>query len=263
MVLQTTAGALVRSGSDSFFVPPNATVHTFTWSVGPTLSDGQKDLSIVDLRPQPLPFDYGGVSFEDGTFRIAGVIFWQVVNLGQLVGATADPPGDLWHRLRSRIVLAAAQAPIHESTNVTAAAVTPCKAYAIDHSRPVDLPVAGLILTRFSPEQVLALEVADADEFYADRGVALLSVELSGTVTCAAAVATTGGVTNDCADVAGEDGVLVAGSVVMLSIGIICVVATCVWCAFYPPASGSSGAPPPPGGILSGPPPPVTTAYFL
>ena len=228
MVLQTTAGALVRSGSDSFFVPPNATVHTFTWSVGPTLSEGQKDLSIVDLRPQRLTFDYGGVSFEDGTFRIAGVIFWQVVDLGKLVGATADPPGDLWLRLRSRIVLAAVQAPIHESTNITAA--------------------------------VLASEVADADEFYADRGVALLSMELSGTVTCIAAVATAGGVANGCADVAGEDGVLVAGSVVMLSIGIICVVATCVWCAFCPPAGGASGPPPPPGGILSGPPPPVTTA---
>ena len=86
---------------------------------------------------------------------------------------------------------------------------------------------------------MLASEVADADQFYADRGVALLSVELSGTVSCAAAVASPAVLAVDCAPDTSTDGFLVAGSVVMLSIGIICVVATVLWCALCREPTGS------------------------
>jgi len=62
----------------------------------------------IDQRLQQLFFQYDDVRTNDNIeFEVEGTIFYQIVDVPQMIRATDDPTGDIWHRLRAQIHQAA------------------------------------------------------------------------------------------------------------------------------------------------------------
>ena len=220
MAIQTAEGSyIIRTGEASFFVPINMSAHTFLWSVGPQIEEQPKEERIyVDHRVQRLRFDYGDVEFAQGArARMDGVILWQVRDLEVLLGATADPTGDIWHRVRSRIM-------------EVATAYTPTGRY-------------NLTAAMVESETLL-----DPGGFYAVRGLALIDVQLTGLAEDAEVLAGRETVHSDCASQTGSATGCSAASITVLVVGIVCLAVGLSMCLYQcfgtPPRNLSSGSPP-------------------
>ena len=220
MAIQTAQGSyIIRTGEASFFVPVNMSVHTFSWSVGPQIEEQPKAEHIyVDHRVQRLRFDYGNVEFAQGArARMDGVILWQVQDLEVLLGATADPTGDIWHRVRSRIM-------------EVASAHTPAGRY-------------NLTAAMAKSETLL-----DPGGFYAVRGVALIDVQLAGLAEDAEVLARSETLHSDCASQTGSATGCSAASITVLVVGIVCLAVGLSMCLYQcfgtPPRNRPSGNPP-------------------
>jgi len=141
-----SAAAVVGSGvGTAFFLPPHAQLVQMEWSRAD--GSGKEAVSKIDLRAQYAFFEYTVRTSDNVELLLEGTIFWQVVDVPTMVERTGDPRGDVWFRARSSLIQA----------------------------------VSGVTLETFmSGFNALVMQAAATDaEFYAQRGVALLSLEVT------------------------------------------------------------------------------------
>ena len=115
LVMATTAGLqdegrgrkkMATTAGSSFFLPPYSNLVEFEWTVGYDVEDAaevsntdvssKQKLIRIDQRLQQLFFQYDDVRTNDNIeFEVEGTIFWQIVDVPQLLRATDDPTGDV------------------------------------------------------------------------------------------------------------------------------------------------------------------------
>merc|ERR1719359_1833342 len=126
-----------------------------TWSVyGMPDQDGKsllthETVNKIDMRIQRTFYSYAVRTNDNVELKLMGTIFWRVGNVTRMILGTSDPSGDVWHHCRSSFMQAVSDTSFDSfmgSFNTLAK-----KAYARDV----------------------------ADGFYTERGVVLLSMEVT------------------------------------------------------------------------------------
>merc|ERR1719253_1365152 len=139
----------------AFFLQPRTQIVSMTWSVyAMPGSDGKSVvthsvLSKIDMRIQRTFYSYAVRTNDNVELMLMGTIFWRVENVTKMILGTSDPSGDVWHHCRSSFMQAVSNVSFDAfmgSFNTLAK-----EAYYRDVS----------------------------DGFYTERGVALLSMEVT------------------------------------------------------------------------------------
>jgi hypothetical protein len=139
----------------AFFLPARSQVLNMTWSVyGMPGSDGkatvtQQSISKIDMRIQRTFYSYVVRTNDNVQLMLMGTIFWRVANVTKMILGTSDPSGDVWHHCRSSFMQAV--------TNTS----------------------FDSFMGSFNGLAKKAYERDVADGFYTERGVALLSMEVT------------------------------------------------------------------------------------
>lgn len=139
----------------AFFLQPRSQIVTMTWTVyGQPDQSGkstqtQVTLSKIDMRIQRTFYSYVVRTNDNVELSLMGTIFWRVMNVTQMILGTPDPSGDVWLHCRSSFM----QAVSNTSFN----------------------SFMGTFNTL--AEQAYRRDVSDG--FYDERGIALLSLEVT------------------------------------------------------------------------------------
>merc|ERR1719440_1100645 len=101
----------------------------------------------IDLRSKYLFFDYNVRTSDNVELVLEGTIFWQVVDVQQMIRSTGDPQGDVWFHCRSALIAAVSRVSL--------------ETFMIDFNKIVN-------------------DAAQTDsDFYSSRGVAVHSLEVT------------------------------------------------------------------------------------
>merc|ERR1712100_884122 len=161
VIVRDYEGSLtVYDGTDggagtAFFLPARSQIVSMTWSVyGMPGSNGKSNVTHVamnkiDMRIQRTFYSYVVRTNDNVELMLMGTIFWRVGNVTRMILGTSDPSGDVWHHCRSSFMQAVSNTSFDSfmgSFNSLAK-----DAYARDV----------------------------ADGFYTERGVELLSMEVT------------------------------------------------------------------------------------
>jgi len=103
----------------------------------------------IDLRSQSVTFDVEVRTSDNVKLRLKGIIFWRVKDVPQMIKATSDPKGAIWHRARSVLIQSVSKAKLADFMNGFSSIVT------------------------------AAFESQAQDSFYAERGVEVQSMEVT------------------------------------------------------------------------------------
>jgi len=109
----------------------------------------RRDIVRIDLRTQKSFYKCQVRTSDNVRLVVDGAIFWQVVDVGQMVGATSDPEGDVYSRTRSTLLQAV--------SNMT----------------------FQTFLSDFSQVVAIAMEENRRETFWSERGLYLQSLELT------------------------------------------------------------------------------------
>jgi len=147
-------------GGTAFFLPPHCELVTMQWSSGTSADDVANNrvrnakevkykvpVTKIDLRSQYAFFEYKVRTSDNVELLLEGTIFWQVVDVPRMIERTGDPKGDVWYHARSSL--------IQEVSRVT----------------------FEQFMASFS-ELVARAGAADAETFYAERGVRVHGLEV-------------------------------------------------------------------------------------
>merc|ERR1712038_1651803 len=133
----------------SFFLPPHSELVKLIWSRGRRRE--RKDLIItkLDLRPMYMSFEFNCRTSDNVELVLEGSVFWEVVDLRSMIKFTSDTTGDIRNHARSRFIEMVSKVTLQE------------------------------FMAKFN---VIAKDVheADASNFYAQRGVKIHSLEVTG-----------------------------------------------------------------------------------
>jgi len=152
-VYDGTAG----SSGTNFFLQARSQVVRMSWSVyGFPDDDGtalitKESIQKIDMRIQRTFFSYVVRTKDNVQLSLMGTIFWRVTNVTKMIYGTSDPSGDVWLHCRSSFLQAVSQVSFNNfmgSFNTLA-------------------------------KSALLLETGAANNFYVDRGVKLISLEVT------------------------------------------------------------------------------------
>lgn len=98
----------------SFFVPPHAEVVELQWSGG--LRRAKRDLKIkrFDCRPQFMWNEIDCRTKDNVELVLETTLFWEAMDLAQMVKQTGNLPGDIYNQLRSLFIKYVAQHSLKE-----------------------------------------------------------------------------------------------------------------------------------------------------
>merc|ERR1712093_908124 len=139
----------------AFFLQARSQIVSTTWSVyGMPDSDGKSDVTQkavekIDMRIQRTFYSYVVRTNDNVELTLMGTIFWRVDNVTRMILGTSDPSGDVWPHCRSSFMQAVSNSSFDSFLGTFNALAQ--DAYARDV----------------------------ADGFYTERGVALLSMEVT------------------------------------------------------------------------------------
>merc|ERR1712050_160173 len=84
---------------------------------------GKQTVTKIDLRAKKMFFDFEVRTSDNVKLRLEGTIFWQVIDVGNMVAMTSDPQGDVWHHARSALIMAISKVTLNtfmqEFNNIT------------------------------------------------------------------------------------------------------------------------------------------------
>jgi len=112
-------------------------------------SGPKRKVGSIDLRTQKSFFKYEVRTSDNVKLEVEGTIFWQVADVGKMIVMTADPEGDVWARSRSRLIAAVSNATL------------------------ADFMVKSNVIVES------AFDSQVTDTFFSDRGIRLLSMEMT------------------------------------------------------------------------------------
>jgi len=139
----------------SFFLEPRSQIASMTWSVyGMPDSQGQSNLTHeikdkIDMRIQRTFYSYVVRTNDNVQLMLMGTIFWRVENVTRMILGTSDPSGDVWHHCRSSFMQAVSNTSFDS------------------------------FMGSFNSLAKDAYHRDVADGFYTERGVELLSMEVT------------------------------------------------------------------------------------
>merc|ERR1712232_1314513 len=161
MIVRDHEGQLtVYDGTDGgasmpFFLEARSNIVILKWSVyGMPAADGKQSITKVvsdkiDMRIQRLFYSYSVRTNDNVQLLLMGTIFWRVENVTKMVLGTSDPSGDVWHHCRSSFMQAVSNTSF------------------------------DTFMGSFNSLAKDAYYRDVADGFYTERGVALLSMEVT------------------------------------------------------------------------------------
>mmetsp|Transcript_87103 Transcript_87103/g.219309 ORF Transcript_87103/g.219309 Transcript_87103/m.219309 type:complete len:515 (+) Transcript_87103:68-1612(+) len=148
-------GSADGSNGKSFFLEPYEEIVEFEWSVfsenvpGELQSIGKEKFTRIDSRTRKSFFQYDMRTKDNVAMRIEGTIFWAVKDVGKLVNKTADPVSDVWYRGRNVLTQAVSQVNLQTFMN----------------------SFAHLTKNAYTAQV--------RDDFYAERGILVVSMEVT------------------------------------------------------------------------------------
>jgi hypothetical protein len=98
----------------SFFVPPHAEVMKLNWSGG--MRRLKRDLKIdrFDIRPQFMWNEIDCRTRDNVELVLETTLFWEVIDLSQMVRKTGNLTGDIYNQIRSQFIKHVSQATLKE-----------------------------------------------------------------------------------------------------------------------------------------------------
>ena len=150
-------GYTVHGGSSAFFLRPYNRLVTMNWSSysdpihASAVSQAHKTVRVtkIDMRARMMFFTYEVRTSDNVKLRLDGNIFWRVKDVKKMIDATADPEGELWQHARSALIQGVSKATLSQ------------------------------FMARFNNITMEAFEAQAADGFYAERGVEIISMEVT------------------------------------------------------------------------------------
>lgn len=161
VVRDSLGNVKVYQGSDpgtrAFFLEPYHQIVEQTWSGYPkeTIQPGQVQegtkvkVKKIDMSYLTMFFKYEVRTSDNVRVNLEGVIGWRVVDVGKMITATGDPPGDIWFRCRSALIQGVSKSTLEQFFNDQ---------------------------TSITRE---AFQAATGDDFYVRRGVQVLKMDLT------------------------------------------------------------------------------------
>merc|ERR1711988_360021 len=161
VVVRNFEGQLtVYDGTDGgasmpFFLEARSNIVVMKWSVyGMPGADGKQSvakaiLDKIDMRIQRTFYTYSVRTNDNVQLLLMGTIFWRVENVTKMVLGTSDPSGDVWHHCRSSFMQAVSNTSFDD------------------------------FMGSFNRLAKDAYDRDVADGFYEERGVTLLSMEVT------------------------------------------------------------------------------------
>jgi len=148
---------IIHSGSKAFFLPPYHKLVTMMWSSysdpikESSTSQAHKKVNVthIDMRARMMFFTYEVRTSDNVKLRLDGNIFWRVKDVTNLVNTTSDPEGEVWQHARSALI------------------------------QGVSKVTLSVFMARINEISMEAFEVQALDGFYAERGVEMISMEVT------------------------------------------------------------------------------------
>jgi len=147
---------IVHSGSTSFFIQPYHKLVTMMWSsyadpVDDAKAQDHKKVNVnkIDMRARMMFFTYEVRTSDNVKLRLDGNIFWRVKNVTKMVDMSSDPEGEVWQHARSGFI------------------------------QGVSKTTLSVFMARFNNISNEASASQAADGFYAERGVEIISMEVT------------------------------------------------------------------------------------
>jgi regulator of protease activity HflC (stomatin/prohibitin superfamily) len=143
-------------GTVSFFLPPYTQMVESMWSdfshvpvAGKQQVIQKVPVSIIDLRTRKIFFSYEVPTNDNVKLLLDGTIFWKVTDVAKMMDTTSDPEGDIWHHSRSALIQAVSKITLQN------------------------------FMASFNNITTDAFNAQAADGFYDERGVMLISMEIT------------------------------------------------------------------------------------
>jgi len=147
----------VHHGSKAFFLQPYHKIVTMQWSSysdpipaeAKTQTHKTIDVTKIDMRARMMFFTYEVRTSDNVKLRLDGNIFWRVKDVKKMIDTSSDPEGEVWQHARSALIQGVSKATL------------------------------SVFMARFNNITMEAFEAQGNDGFYADRGVAIVSFEVT------------------------------------------------------------------------------------
>jgi len=132
----------------SFFLPPHSQLVEHCWSRGRRRERRDLKLTILDLRPMFMSFEFNCRTSDNVELVLEGSFFWGIVDLEAMMKFTADTTGDVCNHARSKFIERVSKVTLQE------------------------------FMLRFNT--IAELVHKEDDGFYQQRGVLIHSLEVTG-----------------------------------------------------------------------------------
>jgi regulator of protease activity HflC (stomatin/prohibitin superfamily) len=158
VVVQDSKGLYnVHHGSTAFFLPPYHKLVTMQWSSysdpipSGAISQPHKRANVtkIDMRARMMFFTYEVRTSDNVKLRLDGNIFWRVTDIKKMIDTSSDPEGEVWQHARSALIQGVSKATLSR------------------------------FMASFNNITMQAFEAQATDGFYAERGVEIISMEVT------------------------------------------------------------------------------------
>lgn len=147
----------VHGGSCAFFLKPYHELVTMTWSSysdpipASATSQPHKRVKVtkIDMRARMLFFTYEVRTNDNVKLQLDGNIFWRVKDVKKMIDTSSDPEGEVWQHARSALIQAVSKTTL------------------------------SVFMARFNNISMEAFAAQASDGFYAERGVEIISMEVT------------------------------------------------------------------------------------
>jgi len=148
---------IIHGGSDAFFLQPYHELVSMIWSSYSDPIESSGDLQAhktvqvtkIDMRARMMFFAYEVRTNDNVKLRLDGNIFWRVTDIQKLIETTSDPEGEVWQHARSALI------------------------------QGVSKVTLSVFMARINNISTEAFETQATDGFYGNRGVEIVSMEVT------------------------------------------------------------------------------------
>lgn len=147
----------VHNGGTSFFLQPYHDLVSMQWSsYSDPIPHGARsqphkriNVTKIDMRARLMLFSYEVRTNDNVKLQLEGNIFWRVLNVSKMMEATSDPEGEVWQHARSALIQAVSKSEL------------------------------SVFMANFNNISSQAAATQASDGFYSDRGVEVISMEVT------------------------------------------------------------------------------------
>jgi len=149
----------VHTGPSAFFLEPYHSLVTMNWTsfsdpINPAVSSQEHavkkaKVTKIDMRARLMFFTYEVRTSDNVKLRLDGNIFWRITDVTQMVEVSADPEGEVWQHARSGLIQGVSRTTLSD------------------------------FMHRFNNISMAAFEAQATDGFYTERGVEIISMEVT------------------------------------------------------------------------------------